>query len=70
MVVRSSIQSYSLRISDFAQNYIWMVMVVTPHVMTLYKPAQVILMEKLTMSMKMEDDIKRRTAKRKAALVM
>ncbi len=38
--------------------------------MTHYKPAQVILLEKLTMSMTMEDDIKRWTAKRKVALVM
>jgi transposase-like protein len=40
------------------------------HVMTHSKPAQVILLEKLTMIMTMEDDIKRWTAKRKAALVM
>ena len=31
------------------------------------KPAKVILLEKLTMSMTMEEDIKRWTAKRKAA---
>ncbi len=38
--------------------------------MTHLKPAQVILFEISTMSMTMEDDIKRWTAKRKAALKM
>ena len=38
--------------------------------MTHWISEQVILLEKLTMNMKMKDDIKRWSAKRKAALVM